>query len=462
MVSLTNWERHANTSLLTHSTVAKALAPASIVRNCRAVGHHWRDSFWSPANTLLTFLLQVLDGAKTLRAAVALLLVQLAGRGQADLPSPDPSAYCQARRRLPLPVLTRLLRQLVRQMRPLVTDRTGWLGRRVWVLDGSSVSMPDTPELQKAFPQPAGQAPGCGFPVAQFVALFCWATGAIVDLAIDTLRPHELTLFRRLWHYFATGDVVLADRAYCSYVDMARLRARGVDCVLRLHHRRKSDFRQGRSLGTDDRLVTWRRPERWLPSCGLSRQAFEHLPETLVIRLVRISDTPRGFRSQTIVVVTTLVDPVQTPAEEIRALYRDRWTIELNLRSIKIGLGMDILRGQSVDVVHKEIAMHLLAYNLIRLLMWQAARVHGRDLHRLSFVGTLHRLRAVLPLLLARRGQRLAVALLECLLDWIATDLVPCRPDRVEPRRVKRRPKQYSRLNKPRQWYHHHPDTTGR
>jgi len=123
---------------------------------------------------------------------------------------------------------------------------------------------------------------------------------------------------------------------------------------------------------------------------------------------------------------------------------------------------MDILRGQSVDVVHKEIAMHLLAYNLIRLLMWQAARVHGRDMHRLSFVGTLHRLRTVLPLLLARRGQRLAVALLECLLDWIATDLVPWRPDRVEPRRVKRRPKQYSRLNKPRQWYHHHPDTTRR
>lgn len=155
--------------------------------------------------------------------------------------------------------------------------------------------------------------------------------------------------------------------------------------------------------------------------------------------------------------VTTLLDPCEFPAEEIRVLYRQRWTAELNLRSLKIALGIDVLRGHSLDVIGKEIAMPLLGYNLIRLLMWRAAREHGRDLHRLSFTGTLHRPRARLPLLMFHR-RRQRVALLCYLLASVAADLVPERPDRIEPRRVKRRPKQYGWLRKPRRWYHHHPE----
>ena len=458
MASIARWKSHVKSDLLNNPVVSRALSANTIDRYCHDVGHQWRDTFWSPTTTIATFLLQVLDGAKTLRAAVALLLVQVGVWGEANPPSGDPSAYCQARRRLPFELVTNLLQHVARTMHRLVTADSHWQGHRVWLVDGSSVSMPDTPQLQGAFPQPSVQTPGCGFPVARIVALFCWATGAVMELAIDNLMVHELSLFRRLWHCFAPGDVVVGDRLYSSYVDVARLRGRGVHTLSRLHQQRKADFRQGRRLGHDDRLVIWERPRQWLASCGVDRMVFECLPATMPVRLVRITEIPKGFRSRTIVVVTTLIDPIETPAEEIRALYRDRWMAELNLRSIKTHLGMEVLGGQSVDVVRKEIAMHLLAYNLIRLVMWHAAHAHGRDLHRLSFTGTLHRFRAVAPWLIfdvrASRLRRLVAHLLRC----VAADQVPERPNRTEPRRVKRRPKPYGLLVEPRIWYRHHVD----
>ena len=462
MATIAHWSGRVKEDLLGGSIVSDVFSSEVIDRCCRSANHHWRASFWSPSTTLLTFLFQVLDASKTLRAGVGLLLTQLTARGQTDLPSCDPSAYCQARRRLPMPVVAALMREVADGMRDLVSSTQDWLGHRVWVVDGSSVSMPDTPALQKAFPQPPGQAAGCGFPTAQVVALFCWTTGAVLDVVIDTIRSHELPLFRRCWHHFRPGDVVLADRAYGSYVDMARLFQRGVFCVCRLHQRRKADFRQGKRLGPDDQRVSWLKPKRWVPSCGIAPDAFDRLPKTLDVRLVRITHTPKGFRSRSIVVATTLLDPIDTPADEIRALYRDRWTVELNLRNLKVALGMDVLRGQCPDVVRKEIAMHLLAYNLIRLVMWHAARQHGRDLHRLSFTGTLCRLRFALPMLIFQPGSPHHIRLLRSLLAWIAADTVPDRPDRIEPRRRKRRPKPYSLLTKPRRWYHTHRDPGAR
>jgi hypothetical protein len=462
MVHLSCWRSQLKGSLLVNSALGRALAPTAIEGACRTLGHTWRDSFWNPATTLLAFLLQVLSAEKTLRAGVADLLALLAEQGQEDLPSADPAAYCQARRRLPGEILTGVLSCVVEQVKALPSTAGTWLGRRVWIIDGSTVSMPDEPELQQAFPQPRGQKKGCGFPVARLVVLFCWATGAIVDVAIHSLHSHELALFRGLWHHLQPGDVAVCDRAYCAFVDMTRLLERGVYCVFRLHQRRKADFRTGQRLGRDDQLVTWPRPEQWIKSMGISRQEFEQLPETLTVRLVRISQVPRGFRSRTIIVVTTLTDPIETPADEIRSLYRDRWLAELNLRSIKTHLGMDVLRGQSVDVVGKEIVMHLVAYNLIRLLMWQAARGHGRDLHRLSFTGALHRLRDLFPLVLRAGTRAQKERLVAQLLQWIANDRVPDRPNRLEPRRRKRRPREYSLLNRPRRWYHLHGDAHAR
>jgi hypothetical protein len=461
MADLTPWRRKLKSALLVNSILAQALSPKAIEAACRALGHEWRESFWDPTTTLVTFLFQVLSAEKTLRAAVSDLLTQLAVLGRRHLPSPDPTAYCQARQRLPAEVLIGLLGSVVEQMKGLPQSTLTWLGRRAWIADGTTVSMPDEPGLQAVFPQPSAQKRGCGFPIARLEALFCWATGGIVDVVIGSLHTAELPLFRKLWHHFKTGDVVVCDRAYCAYVDMARLLQRGVFCVFRLHHRRKADFRRGKPLGKDDRLVTWQRP-KWLKSMGISKEELAALPEMLTVRLVRIVGAPRGFRSRTIIVATTLLDPIETPADEIRALYRDRWRAELHLRSIKVQLGMDILRGKSVDVVTKEIIMHLVEYNLIRLMMWHAAREHDCDLHRLSFTGTLHRLRDTFPLILRARTQAEALHLVTLLLRWIAADPVPDRPNRVEPRRKKRRPKEYSLLNKPRSWFHRHGDDNAR
>lgn len=461
MIGIGHWKRRLYGSLFGDPVIAEALAPRTIEQLCRDVGHRWRQSFWTPTVTVVTFLLQVLDAAKTLRAAVADLLTQEAARGETDLPSPDPTAYCQARKRLPAEVLTRLLGHVEGRLRDLVTPTTSWLGHRVWVADGSTVSMPDTPQLQAAFPQPSTQKEGCGFPLAQMVVLFCWTTGAVIDLVLDTIRPHELPMFRKLYHHFRPGDVALADRAYCAYVDMARLKQKGVFGVFRLHSGRKVDFRKGKRLGAGDQLVTWPK-SKWSVKFGIRRNEFDHLPETLTVRLVRSTHATPGFRSKTLTIVTTLLDPVQTPADEIRALYRDRWTVELNLRSLKTALGMEILHGKSPDVVRKEITMHLLAYNLIRLLMWQAAERHGCSLHRLSFTGTLHRLRSALSLLLFASTLLDQARLLGFLLRCIAADTVPDRPDRVEPRRVKRRPKAYPLLVKPRDWYRQHRDPNAR
>lgn len=458
MADLIRWKRQLKSSLLVNSAVCDAFAPAAIEGACREAGYVWRDSFWSPTLTLITFLLQVLDGAKTLRAAVATLLVQLAARGDTELPSPDPSAYCQARQRLPGEVFAGMLTYVADRMKALPRTGQRWLGHRVWITDGSTASMPDTPELQKTFPQPAGQKPGCGFPVVKFVGLFCWATGALVDVVIGDVKAHDLPLFRRLWHHFQRGDVVVNDRAYCTYVDFARLRERGVFCVSRLHQRRKVKLHGGRRLGDDDWLVTWRRPEQWIPSFGVNEEEFGKVPETLEVRIVRIAQVPRGFRSRPILLATTLLDAIETPADAIRALYRDRWMAELNFRSLKTALGMDILRGKSVDVVTKELVMHLVAYNLIRLLMWHAAAERGRDLHRLSFTGTLHRWRATLPLLIQHCTMEATLRLISLTLCWIADDLVPDRPNRLEPRRRKRRPKEYSLMQHPRSWYHQRRD----
>jgi len=329
MANLIRWQHELKSSLLVNATLCDALAPEGLEASCRQAGHTWRESFWSPTLTVVTFLLQVLDGAKTLRAAVATLLVHLAARGDHALPSADPSAYCQARQRLPGQVFAQWLTQVAQRMKALPQRDQHWRGRRVWIVDGSTASMPDTPELQRAFPQPAGQQPGCGFPVLRFVALFCWATGAIVEVMVSALSIHELALFRRLWHHFEPGDVVLDDRAYGSYVDLAGLRQRGVFSVSRLHQARKLQLRQARRLGPDDWQVTWLRPEQWLASCGVSREAFAQLPETLDVRIVRVTHIPRGFRSRPIWIATTLLDPVATPADEIRALYRDRWTAEM-------------------------------------------------------------------------------------------------------------------------------------
>lgn len=425
-------------------------SPREAMEACRSCGQRWRERFWTPVETLLTFLVQVLHAGSSCREAVALTLAGRAVCGESAGPSPDPSAYCQARKRLPLEAIQEGVRQVGQRLRARVSDTITWLGRRVWLVDGTSCSMPDTPELQAAFGQPDAQARGCGFPVAKIVALFCWASGAVWETAIGPWWASELPLWRSLWRALSPGELVLADRLYCSFADLVGVMRQGCDAVFRLHQSRPADFRQGRCLGPHDRRVTWKRPTWSARPRGMTREEWSLLPSTLTVRLIRFATGIRGFRSRTITVATTLLDPASCPAVEIARLYRDRWLIELRFRDIKTTLAMDVLRGKTPDVVHKEIHMHLLAYNLIRCLMWQAAREHGRDLHRLSFAGTVDRLNAILPYWWMARSVEEHRQLHRILLAWLARDLLPHRPDRIEPRAVKRRPKGYPRLNRPR------------
>jgi hypothetical protein len=417
---------------------------------CQAQEHPWRDRFWTPLRTAWSFLWQVLHVGSSCRAAVAMALAEQAATGQGALPSEDPSAYCQARKRLPLEVLGASLRQVGHRLREEVSARVRWCGRRVWLVDGTSCSMPDTADLQAAFSQPDGQAPGCGFPVAKVVGLFCWASGAVLEAAIGPLWMSELYLWRKLWPRLSPGEIVLGDRFYCSFYDVVGVRRRGCDGVFRLHASRPADLRRGQRLGRQDRLVTWRRPTWNGRPRGMTRRQWKGLPEQLTVRLIRFAVGIPGFRSRTISVATTLLDPRAYPAQSIAALYRDRWLIELRFRDIKTTMGMEVLRGKTADIVRKEIHMHLLAYNLIRCLMWQAATQHGRPLHRLSFAGAVDRLNALQPYLQLYEGSDRARQLYQVLLRWIAQDLLPYRPNRIEPRVVKRRPKEYALLNRPR------------
>ena len=433
--------------------VTGVLAPQdveSLAAACQAQKHLRRDRFWTPFQTVCTFLLQVLHVGSSCRAAVAMTLAGWASRGREALPSQDPSAYCQARKRLPLEVLRAAVRQIGRRLREEVSAAMTWCGRRVWLVDGTSCSMPDTPELQAAFGQPGGQARGCGFPVAKVVALFCWASGAVLEAAIGPLRMSELRLWRELWSALSPGEIVLGDRFYCSFYDIVGVVRRGCDAVFRLHQKRADDFRRGRRLGRGDRLMTWRRPAWGARPRGMTRPQWKALPRKLTVRVIRFVVGIPGFRCRSIVVATTLLDPVAYPVERIAALYRDRWLIELRFRDIKTRMGMEVVRGEGADVVRKEVFMHLLAYDLIRSLMWRAAAEHRRPLHRLSFAGTVDRLNASGPYLELFEGSQRGEMLYRMLLGWIAKDEVPNRPNRVEPRVVKRRPKQYDLLNRPR------------
>jgi hypothetical protein len=430
--------------------LSEYLSAQDLTQAAAAHEYRWRNRVWTPVQTIWTFLIQVLHVGWSCREAVAAVLAEQMAGGAVPPVSQDPTAYCQGRKRLPLALFREALKAVGSTVEARVGEAYRWCGRRVWIVDGSSCSMPDTPELQEAFGQPDRQKKGCGFPVARIVAMFCWASGAVLDVAIGAYRSNELSLWRQLWDQLRAGDVALGDRFYGAYADLAQLSALHCDGVFRLRgaRGRTMNFRRGQRLGPNDRRVVWSRSE--LCPRTLTAQAYAALPLTLTVRVVRCCVTIRGFRSRKILVVTTLLDPKHYPRDQIAALYRDRWTVELRIREVKTTLRMDVLRGQSPDIVRKEIYMHFLAYDLIRALMWQAAQTHGRPLHRLSFAGTLERFHVLAPYLCLFAGTPQAVILYQLLLAWIARDLLPHRPNRLEPRALKRRLKPYHLLNRPR------------
>jgi len=393
------------------------------------------------------FMSQVLSPDHACREALQKVLAGLMGLFGRPA-SPSTAAYCQARKRLSCDWLCRIHEGVQERLEKAAVGGRLWYGRIVKIVDGSSVSMPDTEENQAAFPQPDGQKAGCGFPVARLAVIFSLAAGTVLDLAWDSLHVAETTLFRRMWDGLAAGDVLLADRGFCSFADFWCLMQRGVDSVMRLNARRRAGVRVVRVLGKDDRIVEWIKTKVIPVWMGLAE--WEAMPSVVRLREIRFGVDIPGFRTRAVTVVTTLLDARTYPAEAFADLYRRRWSAELFLRDIKITMGMDVLRCKSPDMIERELRMFLIAYNLVRALILQAAQKYRSDPDRLSFKGTLSKVRQWAPMLASVRNRATLRRLTGALLQQIAFDPVPDRPNRIEPRAVKRRPKQYSRLIKPR------------
>jgi putative transposase len=409
----------------------------------------WRGWIYTPAVTVWVFLAQCLSPDHSCRDAVAQLIAWRVARGLKPC-SAETGAYCAARNGLPEEAIHELVRDTGKQVEDESPETWLWRGRKVRVVDGSTVTMPDTPKNQAEYPQVKSQEPGCGFPIARILTIFSLSVGTVLEAAIGQYKGKqtgENTLFRQLYDALAEGDVVLADRCFSGWCDIALGLARGIDLVVRKHQLRHTDFRRGERLGKDDHLVVWSRPER---PTWMSVEQYATLPEELTLREVRIRVVQKGFRTTSLVVVTTLLEAEQFPPEEIASLYRRRWQAELHLRSLKVVLQMDHLRCKTPQRVRDEFYMHLVGYNLIRGVMAAAAFQSGRSPWEISFKGTLQTLSHFLPALLADAATD---AWCEALLTAAATHVVGDRPDRFEPRRVKRRPKPYKLLQQHRRLY---------
>lgn len=410
-----------------------------IKRICRELDYTWRERQLDPWTTLHLFILQMVN-----RNTAMTHLPHLSGERFTA------SAYCQARQRLPLELIRRLIDSFVRGIEES-SAASLWHGHRVLLVDGSSFSMPDTPELRAHFGQPVGQKPGCGFPVAHLLAMFDAENGFLYDVIISPLRTHDMKHAADLHPRLSAGDIVVADRGFCSYAHLALILQAGLHAVFRVHQRQIVSFqphrlctqdlpaggtglpgsRWVRRLGHRDQLVTWPKPQcrpKWM-----TLEAFAALPDEILVREIKFQIREPGCRVREVTLVTTLLDAVRYPAVDIARLYKKRWWVEVDLRALKITLGLDVLKGHKVETVKKEALVCVLVYNLVRLVMLKAAQRQRVRPNRISFVDALRWLQPPKP-------------------DAPLPELVvnPERPGRFEPRCIKRRPKQYERLKRPR------------
>ena len=420
--------------------VSRHLDKAAINEICARVGHVWRECQLTPFAIVHWFLLHVLRGN------TALEHVSVMARR-----SFTSEAYCEARSRLPLAVFKAVLRNLIAALVPRTETGGLWHGHRTFLVDGSSFSMPDTPALQKQFGQPSNQKRGCGFPVARILALFHAGTGFLLEVTAARLNTHEMSQIDGIRPTLKRGDVLVGDRGFCSFAHLALLIGRGVHAVFRLHQRVIVDFTPGRphadpgvrkaagtprsrwlrSLGVFDQVVEWLKPEQrpdWMTA-----EQYAALPGTITVRELRYTITRRGFRTRVVTLVTTLLDPELYPSKALADLYFARWRVEQNLKDLKQTMKMDVLRCKSVDGVLKELNVYAMVYNLVRLVIGEAAQRQGVDVDRVSFVDALRWLMEAKP----------NDALIRLVVN-------PLRPGRYEPRVRKRRPKEYPLMKAPR------------
>jgi hypothetical protein len=408
------------------------------------------DAVYTPPVTLWAFLSQMLHKAeqRSCVAAVARVMVLLTALGR-EPPSGNTGAYCRARAKLPEPVIRRLTLRMAQGCEEAVPSSWLWHGRHVKLVDGTTASMPDTEANQAEYPQHGVQEEGVGFPLMRMVVLVSLATGMLCDMALGPYQGKETgepALFRELLGRLEADDIVVGDRYYCSYFMIALLKELGVDFVVRLHQARTADFRRGRRLGSGDHLVEWIRPARpeWM-----DRETYARIPASIELREVLVQVDQPGFRTKSLVVVTTLCDAETYTSDEIAELYRGRWLAELDIRTIKITLDMDILRCKTPAMVRREIWAHLLAYNMIRRSILQSARASERSPRELSFTAAMQGIAASWTVAVLATPDRFGM-LVDAHLANLAGHRVGNRPNRVEPRAIKRRPKPHRLLMKPR------------
>jgi hypothetical protein len=406
-------------------------------------GAHSRNRCWNLRLVFWTFLWQIAQAGASCREAIRQAQSLCLASG-APAPPDTTSPYCQARAGVPLERLQEMHDGLVQEARAATATGDLWLGREVFVVDGSCVTAPDTAENQQAFPQQSVQKPGCGFPIIRLVGLLSLATGLLVAWASGQWQQHELALLQTLWDHLPPGSVLLGDRGFCSWGLLAQCLRRNLAAVFRVKGSLRGDFRRGQRLSKHERLVQWRKPSQRPRT--VSAEEWQALPEVLTLRLVRCHIGVPGFRTTQVILVTTLLDSTQYPPAALGQLYYRRWAMELTLRNLKTTLQMDMLSCKSPAMLERELRLHILVHNLVRRLMLEAARRHAVALERISFAGGLAAARRYSEALAQARTQRCRRQLLDDLFRVLASDLVPDRPGRREPRAVKRRPKPYPRL----------------
>lgn len=430
---------------------ANVFSDATLNEALESISFAWKDRVYTPLITLWVFLSQVISADHSCRAAVSRLIAHRVAKGQPAC-SPLTGAYCQARKRLPERFFATVTKLVGRTLESKVKESWLWKGRHVYMFDGSTVSMPDTAANQAEYPQTNRSKPGAGFPIARIGVISSLACGAVLSFGICPYAGKgtgEVSLLRRLWNVLQRGDVLLADSLMCNWRNIYELTERGVPIVTRLNKAlRKADFRKGKRLGKDDHIVQWPKPH----IRGIGRQAQKALPKYLTVREMRIRVEQAGFRTKEIIIVTTLLDPTEFSKQDLAELFRARWNQELDLRSIKTTMQMDFLRCKTPELVRKEAWTHLLAYNLIRTVMAQAADQHDVQPRTISFKGTLQTLEAFQPFIVSmgKRCLSLREEMYQQLLTAIVAHRVANRPDRFEPRKKKRRRMPYDLLTKSR------------
>ncbi|MDQ7059556.1 MAG: IS4 family transposase [Ghiorsea sp.] len=409
---------------------------------------HSRNRIFSKQNTFWAFLSQVLDaegGCKEVTLKFQAFMTKSCGKVIAC----STSAYCQARKNIDESWLENIFKHLSQQLSH-AKGRISLQGRRIIVADGTGLSMPDTVENQEEWPQQKHQKVGCGFPQAALCACFNLDNGALLSYALGNKKSHELPMLRQQSDTFKAGDIFLGDKGFCSYYDQSTFKDKGVDSVVTLARRKPvSASHAVKVIDHNDLLITWPKPKHTKAS-SYSKDDWEQLPESLPMRQIKVAVSQAGFRVQAFYIVTTLLDPVLYPADEIADLYFERWDVELFFRDIKTTMDMDILRCKSPAMVRKEITMHLIAYNCIQSLIVEAVAHTKQKVRRISFKASLQTIRSWSIQLAQKMPDKERQRLLRLLYQAIAKNVVIERVGRSEPRAVKRRPKNHHLLTAPR------------